>query len=759
MRKSIFLAGLALIALLAGCSDDDLNNEGGVRNPVQTGDEILFGSKLSGDADVIESGALTRTVYGDRTETGVPVYWDENGDSIAIFCLQASQPADHLVNYQVLPEMDVNGKPTATAASVTKDETEKAGLQWGDPNEEHRFYAFYPASAVKGSEEENETGKITANIPVTQQVQEWRKGKFESSDKELDGRTCYFGLPNMDYAYMYAYNAVTPSQVQDGSLINLHFKNLVTVLDITIQGPETGSVVVTNVNVDAIGDNKDIILTGDFTCNIRAAKNEETGVDEITATCDPVESNEVRNRISIPCYAKNQEDDVSKGFITLNAGELLNVKAYIIPQDANNTVTQRTLRITVATLNGAANVRTLDQTDIIPHKINRVLLPKLKPGGTNYWLSNLDSNIYLSELSLPGSKMSFSTTGNDGTEKFQTQSLETQFMDGVRAFVVQTEANTTYDRTYNWQTGYTYNVTDATVNEKYTKESLETILGQLNTLLNEAKSNNKMNEFAFVQITYDAASYTGDNPGGGAYRYWIEGIEYELNQLIQNGNPYNIYTDQITPDTKLGDVGGHIVLKVNFNDGQTGMGQYIDADATIPALFSTWTKGMDDVALYWGSPNSNQTGRPEMHWYYSEATHIGNSNEAADLATKKNQISKVFQESVDKYIHGTGHNYWFMNDIGGCYSKGNPTIPTLTADLNNYAVQLLQERTQNASLGIVLLNYADKQADSGAKYQSDWLIQTIIDNNFKFALRKASDTTNNTTNSDASYISGGSVIK
>lgn len=79
--------------------------------------------------------------------------------------------------------------------------------------------------------------------------------------------------------------------------------------------------------------------------------------------------------------------------------------------------------------------------------------------------------------------------------------------------------------------------------------------------------------------------------------------------------------------------------------------------------------------------------------------------------------------------------------------------------MNNYAVELLQDRTQNASLGIVLLNYADKQAESGALYQSDWLIQTIIDNNFKFALRKASDTTNNTTNSDASYISGGSVIK
>lgn len=742
MKKVYIYLGIALAACLSSCTDDSLDNS--VQNPVQTGDEILFGSTLSGDADMIE----TKTVYGDRTTTGVPVYWEEDGsDEIAIYCLQSSAPADHLVHYKVEPVFDNEGNPTETAATVTKVNTAEAGLQWGDSDTPHRFYAFYPASAVKGTEEENQTGKITANIDPNQQVTEWR---IREADEEgaINGHKTYFGLPNMDYAYMYAYTQVDPTTINAGNPVNLKFKNLVTVLDITVQGPETGNMTVTNINVDAVGG-ANTILTGDFTCNIRAADNIS---DEVTATCEPVEntgSSTVRNRISIPCYDKTKNE-----FITLGAGEYLNVKAYIIPDDNDNyTTNPRTLRITVATLNGAAKVKTLEQV-VTPHKINRILLPALVEGGTNYWMSNLDPNIYISELSIPGSKQSFATTGNDGTEKFQTQSLGTQFMDGVRAFIVQTNTNTTYDRWGN------YTVTGATVNEMYTGETLETILGQLKTLLDEAQRNEKYNEFAFVQITYNSASSSSYyTPAGGAFQYWIEGIEYELNQLIQNDNPYNIYTDQITPDTKLGDVGGHIVLKVNYNDGQTGMGQYIDADAEIPALFSTWTKGMDDVALYWGSPNSNQTGRPEMHWYYSEATHIGNENEANTLAIKKNQISTVFQESVDKYINGTGHNYWFMNDIGGCYSTGNPTIPTLTADLNNYAVQLLQERTQNASLGIVLLNYADKQADSGAKYQSDWLIQTIIDNNFKFALRKASDTTNNAAASDASYTSGGSVIK
>lgn len=126
----------------------------------------------------------------------------------------------------------------------------------------------------------------------------------------------------MDYAYMYAYNAVTPSEVDKSQAINLQFHNLVTVLDITVQGPSSGTATITNINVDAIEGEKPI-LTGDFTCNIR---NTETGV---IGTCDPVgDFNEERGRISIPCYDKKTGQ-----FIQLGPNELLNVKAYIIPQD------------------------------------------------------------------------------------------------------------------------------------------------------------------------------------------------------------------------------------------------------------------------------------------------------------------------------------------------------------------------------------------------------------------------------------------
>ena len=81
-----------------------------------------------------------------------------------------------------------------------------------------------------------------------------------------------------------------------------------------------------------------------------------------------------------------------------------------------------------------------------------------------------------------------------------------------------------------------------------------------------------------------------------------------------------------------------------------------------------------------------------------------------------------------------------MNDLGGTYYNGYYTddgASWLAKDLNEFAINTLQNRAANASLGLVFMNYADVQPTSGQLYRSDELIQTVIDNNFKFNLRKA----------------------
>lgn len=731
MKKNIFLiAGIALTAMLSGCADENLDNT--VKNPVKSGEEIMFGSELSGDADVIESKPGTRTVYGDRNGNGVPVYWEANGtDEIAIFCNQASQPANHLVNYKITPDETDHAK----AASVAKVNPSEAGLQWGDVDTEHRFYAFYPASAVEGSAEEDKTGKITANIPVTQQVQEWRIVE-KGANGAIDGKKTYFGLPNMDYAYMYAYNAVTPSQVDKSKAINLQFHNLVTVLDITVQGPSSGTATITNINVDAIEGEKPI-LTGDFTCNIR---NTETGV---IGTCDPVgDFNEERGRISIPCYDKKTGQ-----FIQLGPNELLNVKAYIIPQDGDNTVTKRTLRVTVSLLNGAPCRKTLQTADVTPHKINRVILPPLTIGGTNYWMSSLDPNIYVSELSLPGSKMSYLTSANRANIVYQNATIEEQLLDGVRAFIFHTQ------RMSNGELRIS-------VNGSPLSTTLKGALAEIATFLKEAESKGKKQETAFVLVTYSG--------GSGSEKDWMTALQNTVNECAGDYDTYRIFDKEMTPDVTLGDVAGQIILKANYNSADM-----IAGAGTAPLMYTLWNTPYVEggLPMTWGNPNSTA----KLRWLYQEVTSVkddsrgcGHGSAEATKDEKISYIKKIFQESVTAYKNDTSHKTWFMNDLGGYYFYQTEGLfgwhtdhedpEGLATDMNNLGVSELQNRTENAGLGLVYMNFADKQEDSGALYKSDWLIQTIIDNNFKFALRKKGSSTTPSSKYNATYSNGGNAV-
>lgn len=573
---------------------------------------------------------------------------------------------------------------------------------------------------------------------------------------------------------MYAYNAVTPSQVEDGKFINLQFHNLVTVLDITVQGPSSGTATITNINVDAI-EGTQPILTGDFTCNIR---NATTGKG-ITATCEPVgDFNEERGRISIPCYDKKTGQ-----FIQLGPDELLNVKAYIIPQN-DNTVTQRTLRITVSLLNGAPCRKTLEKADVTPHKINRVILPPLAVGGTNYWMSSLDPNIYVSELSIPGSKFSVLTNGNSAVNIYQNATIERQFQDGVRAFIFQTAAKGSNSNNSSWRPEKnTFTGDIKVVSESAEKEvmSLEDAVKDIASYLKACEDAGKKNEFAFLMLTlatggnhdYGAGHYgsfwgwSWDRESRDAEQTWINLLRDKVNELAKNSDN-RIYTGEITPNTTIDDVKGKIILKANYNSENmlkyyTDPTSFVyngpDVKTSAPIMFTYWgaatgpEKGswtyQDEnggMPMDWGVPVWYASSTAQLRWYYQEVTSVG-TNQEATREQKETGIKHLFQESVDLYKNDHAHKTWFMNDLGGYYSDVNDInnrgtgIEALAIDMNEMGVNELQNRAENAGLGLVFMNFADKQGTSGAQYKSDWLIQTLIDNNFKFALRKKPSST------------------
>lgn len=736
--RYILLAGMVAMTCLVGCSDDSQDN-GMAKNPVKIGDEILFGSSLF---DKVES----RTVYGDRDYEGVAVNWVE-GDEIAIFCKETSQPANHLVNYRITPDENTPSK----ASEVMKVDPNAAGLQWGS-EDLHHFYAFYPASAVHGAESDDQQGTISASIPVNQQPAGWRTGPIVSQDESVNGRTTTFALPNMNYAYMYAYNAVDKKTVESGSgTIWLQFHNLVTVLDITIPAPEDGSdVIVTDVTVRAV-DGSNTVLTGDFECYIRGAG------ETTTPACEPVgDMGQVRNVVNIPCF-----DQKTGKFITLGDDEdFLNVKAYIIPDNVNDAIQPRTLQISVSTLNGEEKKRTLTTASIVPHKINRVLLPAVVPGGTNYWMSDLDPNIYVSELSIPGSKFSVLTSENGASRVYQTATIDQQFEDGVRAFIFQTST------LRSWGKYDGFYVVCETRNKEVMK--LSDAIAKIASHLKACEDAGKENEFAFVMLTY---SY-GDTPAlTDNERYWINKLRDEVNTIA--GDAANrIYTDEVTANTTIDDVKGKIILKANYNS-QNMISDY--GDTTAPIMFTWWKdaygpKNTDGtyyqdlnggMPMDWGKPVWYKDSPANLLWYYQEVTNVG-SGQDATRAEKETFITNLFTKSVDLYKTDKAHKTWFMNDLGGYYSdngdiKNRGTgIEALAIDMNNLGIEQLQKRTENAGLGLIFMNFADKQSTSGAKYKSDMLIQTIIMNNRKFQLRKKDSSRTPTYN--ASYKSGGNAV-
>ena len=760
MKKIVYSLLAAAMVAMSSCQDEMVENPA---TPAQTGAEITFGSSLT------DLEAQTRTIYGDEPVDGAyPVYWVKD-DEISIYCPEASNGT--LVNYRVTP----NTSDATTSSAVTKVNPDEAGLQWGAADV-HHFYGFYPASAVTGTE----NGKIKGYVPPTQNVDSWNPQPNKA------GGTNYYGKTNTDLAYMWAYGTANRSTMGNDD-VRLTFHPWMTVVQIKLPGPESGELKVTNFNIRAI-DGSQTILTGDFICDMSPveADGNAPNYEAVGNT-----TGEVRNTISISGWNAAERD-----FITLKPNDTLIVRAYLLPVD-EAIKDSRELQIRVQPMNGAVLTRTLGysnagaESSIVPHKVNTVILPRLRSAGTNYWMSSLDRGIYLSELSIPGSKFSYLTSENAGSNAaFQGETIEQQFLDGVRGFIVQVGANATYNATRTgggWIPSYDYTYTDATLpifcgggddlSDAITHiaKALETA----ETSLNKGGQDRNL-ECAVVMITYagnDAVSadFTGSgrhyiSDVGGAEHVWMDAIANELKQLGEDA-ANRIYTEEITANTTLDDVKGKIILKVNTNsDAQNG---YIAANDVVPALFSRWNGAKNTVPLRWGSPNTNSTRTP-LNWMYQEATHVGTGTEITP-ANKYAYAIDIFTNSVGMYEQNDAHDTWFMNDCGGTfhgnvsgtngydkdYGNGdtNDEAPIAFARwFNPQITSYLQQRDENASLGLVFFNFADKQ-EKGQQYGTDNLIQTIIDNNFKFNLRTKTrtDTPSGTQSYDSGFANGGNA--
>ena len=747
-RAIIFLFLAPLLALLSACTEKEM-----APVKIEVGDIIQFGSSLPNEQTPVTKTIYGSPVYRDDGSGYYPVYWETEGkDQVMVFCAQSASPNEQYATYRVFRDDTGEGTWHTSERLEWSSTEQETALQWGSADE-HRFFGLYPAEKVDLTHTSVQSGKIYGEIEDLQNPVSWRE---EDSD---NGGTRYVGEPNTDFAYMYAFNKVSKNTLMasGNAAVPLTFRPLVTLLDIVVNGPTEGSPVkVSSVNIRGV-EGTNTILTGSFYCDL----NPESGDDDDIGKCyiGGDTQGTVRNTITISCW--NQAlNDGDGDFISLGPGDQLVVRAFLLPYELDDNVT-RTIQVRVSPVNSSVKTKTLEPNSTIPYKANQVALPPLTSGGNNYWMSSLDENIYLSELSLPGTKFSMLTKENGALTVYQNASIAEQYNAGIRAFIIQTGADCNTNNT-NWSPinnndryfvdGELYvSVNDSRLSQNNSFVEMETILKQLGECIkntDEELSGKPNNEFVFVQLTYSSGATKINNDGSfyddwGNEEAWIKTVEYKIKQYAQNKSDYVIFADEITPDTRIADVKGKIVLKLNYNTET--MGNYIDSNSQIPALFSLWERPYveNGVKLRWGSPNVGN--QPKLEWYYQEVTLVGKGDEVggaeASYNQKINYAQTIFENSVDKYVAAEGHDVWFMNDLGGTYYPANTdNVKALTNDMVPWAQRQLQGRTENASLGLIYMNYGDNLQASGQAYGTANLIQTIIDNNFKFALRKSGTT-------------------
>ena len=791
MKKTILFLS-AFISVLTACKDDVNRNDYG---PAATGDEIQFSAN---HADYEFAGTKTRTVYGERNGNSYPVYW-VNNDEIGIFCPQtANHPNTHNNDFHYKVIVDRDKESTGTLAKINMGEN---GLQWGTADE-HHFYAIYPASASEGGVSATQ---VKCSIPVRQ----------DPVSIEFDGKDTYTAYPNMDYAYMYAHSKA--SRLTEGDKpITLDFKPLVTVLEITVNGPADGN----SYQVSQVSIRSNENIAGEFLLTIDENFGDEDG------KCTQVDKGTVSNLITIPTYQDGKP-------VTLMTGQKLVVKAFMLPYAAPE-VAQTA--VTVNMVGQGSNTKLLQTADIKSQKINITSLPALKGTNFYYWMSAMDKRTYFSQLSIPGTHNAYSyDAGVVGTNTvmgpYQKLDIEQQFAAGARAFSFMVgfqNADAANDavgfgsfpeRSWtNWNNDYKLYTYDANSSRTELTEALNSYVKMLDNRITEydekyGKLGRKCQEFIVLNINFKQLRTSGDDNSGKytEVKRWIK----EIDRILDGYNPSSVngikLETNLNANTTIEDLMGKIVVFVNYQcpdlpDSEGKIDRYLRGEEYAGYTYNPLTDATNYVFMRQAYNTSGtdissqlyaQNDRDIDYPYYmtpenasgitvwkQHLERLNNPNLSVPNWSDNGRVDKkisIVKDFIQQAINNNkpeagdaGLRNWYINSLGGfCVVNDNSSYnPALGQSGNTVAAAnaingpiynyLIDPTNNSAPIGVVLMNFfgCDYIQNEGSPMDvyGKWLPQTIIENNFRFELkRKEGGTTD--LNYDATFEEGGNVIE
>lgn len=546
--------------LLAGCQEND------IVKPKETwhkGDNVEFRVRAGYENN---GGNDTRTVYTGKTytidgKTYERVDWVE-GDQIRIFCKEAQNPAEgvNYSDYKIVRHENAAGKDYGYLERVNPN----GSLQWGDPSKKHTFYAFYPSPA------QNSQLEMSDNLAKGVVPMEQTPLKITATD----GKN-YVAKPNMDYAFMTARAVMEPGSSNE---VNLSFKSMVTALELELEGPDQQTVNLTDIRISSDTEN----LTGPFTCDLDKVATDGYPDCTILSTTDD------RHTVNVSLVDKK----TGKPF-SLSGGQTLKVTVFLLPLDD-----YQTLKISLQTAKGikSHDLKKNDGTTMVVKSHLKNLVKKIQVPSNftaNQWLSHMNSNVLLSQLSIPGTGNSYSCkySGTD-TENFKAQTLDIaeQWNLGVRAFEITAGRNADTGVSNFGQGGLIISN-----NKTPLSNTVEDAVREVYKMLTA-----NPNEFAMMIISYQPTVGRDGNQFITDFMTWYNNLD------IHTGK----HTALFRPGLSIGDVRGKImfILRPSSVDEQLLNKTTLNAIANEDFLVVDGWGTLQDKWKHRGYPVTSQVG-------------------------------------------------------------------------------------------------------------------------------------------------------
>ena len=384
----LLMAGVAM----SGCSDRD---EAAPQVTAKAGEPILFGI----------ADTQSRTHY---TEDKYQIDWDVY-DKIGIYSDKAVPGSElgkksfayYMINHvysDTDPVHDYHGDIVSVAnkdaveitegeeaPSLGGEEAGTYGLMWGDEetfSEEYTFYGAYPACRITKSPADD-SGYFTMEYHTNQTV------TVESVSNGV-----YTTKPDMLNAYMMAKKKILPREDH----ILLDFDPIMTTLDIhiTAGGYELGTGIINPVTITGVS----VMMPGALTNKALRYKVAEgtQGGDGFSIRLSDVNTSQ-KESVFVGI------DNYGKRYVDLFEGESISLLAFLPPMDMENGVKIRVHAV------GALNFEVTVNKEMIRQGRIDIQLPDVKPSSemtpeqaalqTNNWITQLDGNIQLAQLSIP----------------------------------------------------------------------------------------------------------------------------------------------------------------------------------------------------------------------------------------------------------------------------------------------------------------------------------------------------------------------